>query len=85
MTTTTRPKLIAPEQRKPKRKQLYIVKLIAFKKNDHDLQLVIPAYSANEAWAYAQQQCWGFCYYIQSPQLFIGQQKSSPATGLPQT
>lgn len=70
MTTTTRPILKSPVQKSPVQKKLYIVKLTAFKKNDHDLRLVIPAHSANEAWAYAQRQCWGFAYFIEAPQIF---------------
>jgi hypothetical protein len=83
MTTTTRPILRSPDQRKPKPKRLYTVKLTAFKKNDHDLQLVIPAYSPEEAWAKAQAKSWGFAYFVEAPEIFP-QQKSSPTLGLPQ-
>ena len=63
----------------PIRKQIYRFRLIAFKKNDHDIYLNIPANSILEAWAEAKRRSFGFPYYLQTIQKPHKKQPSSRA------
>lgn len=50
----------------PRSKQVYRFRLVAFKKNDHDLELAIAAPSIMSAWSEARRRAFGFPYYLKA-------------------